>query len=168
MRNEIGFQLLAGGGLSTLRRSALTVEEFVPAGELLEAADAIVRVFHRIGNRHNRAKARLKWAIDKICPEAFLAEYRAERDKIRAEGGVPLVLPPQPAVPQRRAPPPRSRAPGYDAWAARVGRREAPGSRGRDPPDPRRHHRRAARSPRWSSVRRGQAAHHQRAEPVLR
>src|SRR5512144_2169573 len=31
---ELGFQLLAGGGLSTLRRSALTVEEFVPAGEL--------------------------------------------------------------------------------------------------------------------------------------
>lgn len=118
--DEIGFQLLAGGGLSTLRRSALTVEDFVPAGELLEAADAIVRVFHRIGNRHNRAKARLKWAIDKIGPEAFLAEYRAERDKIRAEGGVPLVLPPQPAVAQRRAPLAQiaSAEPGYAAWAA--------------------------------------------------
>jgi len=117
---EIGFQLLAGGGLSTLRRSALTVEDFVPAGELLEAADAIVRVFHRIGNRHNRAKARLKWAIDKIGPQAFLAEYHAERDKIRAEGGVPLVLPPQPAVPARRAPLAQlaSVEPGYDAWAA--------------------------------------------------
>jgi len=117
---EIGFQLLAGGGLSTLRRSALTVEDFVPAGELLEAADAVVRVFHRIGNRHNRAKARLKWAIDKIGAQAFLAEYHAERDKIRAEGGVPLVLPPQPAVPVRRAPLAQlaSVEPGYDAWAA--------------------------------------------------
>src|SRR4051812_3034646 len=116
---ERGFQLLAGGGLSTLRRSALTVEEFVPAAELLEAADAIVRVFHRIGNRNNRAKARLKWAIDKIGPEAFLAEYRAERDKIRAEGGVALVLPDQPEVPQRRAPLTQVAAqePGYDAWA---------------------------------------------------
>jgi sulfite reductase (NADPH) hemoprotein beta-component len=119
-RDQIGFQLLAGGGLSTLRRSALTVEDFVPAGELLEAADAIVRVFHRIGNRHNRAKARLKWAIDKIGPEAFLAEYHAERDKIRAEGGVPLVLPPQPATPLRRAPLAQVATldPGYDAWAA--------------------------------------------------
>ena len=117
---ERGFQLLAGGGLSTLRRSALTVEEFVPASELLEAADAIVRVFHRIGNRNNRAKARLKWAIDKIGAEAFLAEYRAERDKIRAEGGVPLVLPEQPEVPQRRAPLTQvaTQEPGYDAWAA--------------------------------------------------
>jgi sulfite reductase beta subunit-like hemoprotein len=118
--DEIGFQLLAGGGLSTLRRSALTVEEFVPAGELLEAADAVVRVFHRIGNRHNRAKARLKWAIDKIGAAAFVAEYRAERDKIRAEGGVPLVLPPQPEVAVRRAPLAQvaSFEPGYDAWAA--------------------------------------------------
>jgi sulfite reductase (NADPH) hemoprotein beta-component len=97
-----GFTLLAGGGLSTLRRSALVVEEFVPASEILEAADAIVRVFHRIGNRHNKAKARLKWAIDKIGPDAFLAEYRAERAKIREEGGVPLELPPQPENLARR------------------------------------------------------------------
>lgn len=135
---ERGFQVLAGGGLSTLRRSAITVEEFVPEAELLEAADAVIRVFHRIGNRHNRAKARLKWAIDKIGAEAFLAEYRAERERIRAEGGVPLVLPQQPAsvrspvdrrsredsdgpmVPTRRTllPLVQSAEPGYAAWAA--------------------------------------------------
>lgn len=117
--DELGFKVLAGGGLSTLRRSALTVEEFVPAGEVLEAADAVVRVFHRIGNRNNKAKARLKWAIDKVGPDAFLAEYRAERDKIRAEGGVPLVLPPQPVPPTRRAPLQQVQAtePGYEAWA---------------------------------------------------
>jgi sulfite reductase (NADPH) hemoprotein beta-component len=114
-----GFKVLAGGGLSTLRRSALTVEEFVPVAETFEAADAVVRVFHRIGNRHNKAKARLKWAIDKIGAEAFLAEYRAEREKIRAEGGVPLVLPPQPAVPAKR--PLLAQVgepdPGYAEWA---------------------------------------------------
>lgn len=114
-----GFKVLAGGGLSTLRRSALTVEEFVPLAETLEAADAVVRVFHRIGNRHNKAKARLKWAIDKIGPEAFLAEYRAEREKIRAEGGVPLVLPPQPAPPARKALLAQANEPeaGYAEWA---------------------------------------------------
>ncbi len=114
-----GFKMVAGGGLSTLRRSALTVEEFVPEDEILEAADALVRVFHRIGNRHNRAKARLKWAIDKIGVQAFLAEYRTERDKIRAEGGVPLVLPAQPPVTTRRAPLAQvsSTEPGYAEWA---------------------------------------------------
>jgi len=118
--DEIGFKLIAGGGLSTLRRSAIVVEEFVPAAEVLEASDAIVRVFHRIGNRHNRAKARLKWAIDKIGVDAFIAEYRAERDLIRAEGGVPLVLPPQPAPPVRRAALAQVTQPdeGYAEWAA--------------------------------------------------
>ena len=116
---EIGFQLVAGGGLSTLRRSALVVEEFVPAAELFEAADAIVRVFHRIGNRNNKNKARLKWAIDKIGADAFLAEYRKERETIRAEGGVPLVLPPQPEPPVRRAPLAQVTEPDehYAAWA---------------------------------------------------
>ncbi len=118
--DEIGFAVLAGGGLSTLRRSALTVEEFVPASELLEAADAVIRVFHRIGNRNNKAKARLKWAIDKIGPEAFVAEYQAERLKIKAEGGVRLELPPQPEPPRRRAALAQvgEKPEGYDAWAA--------------------------------------------------
>ena len=117
---ELGFQVLAGGGLSTLRRSAITVEEFVPVGQLLEAADAVIRVFHRIGNRHNRAKARLKWTIDKIGVPAFIAEYQAEREVIRAEGGVPLVLLDEPAPPVRRAALSQvsETEPGYAEWAA--------------------------------------------------
>jgi sulfite reductase beta subunit-like hemoprotein len=115
---DIGFQLVAGGGLSTLRRNAITVDEFVPAGEVLEAVEAVIRAFHRIGNRKNRAKARLKWTIDAIGPAAFVAEYQVERAAIRAEGGRALVLPPQP---QRR--PDRTLAQAvapradFDAWA---------------------------------------------------
>lgn len=115
---RIGFELTAGGGLATLRRSALSLEEFLPAEEILEAAEAVVRVFHRIGNRNNKAKARLKWAIDKIGPEAFRAEYRAEREVIRAEGGRPLVLPIQPPPPLPSLPQPAEPAPGFSGWAA--------------------------------------------------
>ncbi len=116
---EHGFQVIAGGGLSTLRRSAIVVEDFIPAGEVLEAADAVVRVFHRIGNRNNKAKARLKWAIDKIGAPAFLAEYRAERALIKSEGGVPLVLPAQPEPPAYHKGLPQLAPPldGYEAWA---------------------------------------------------
>lgn len=115
-----GFQVIAGGGLSTLRRSALTVEDFVPAGEVLEAAEAVVRVFNRIGNRGNIAKARLKWAIDKVGPDAFLGEYHAERARIRGDGGRPLTLPAQPVPPRPRAGLPQSPAAieGFEAWAA--------------------------------------------------
>jgi sulfite reductase beta subunit-like hemoprotein len=115
----LGFRVVAGGGLSTLRRSAITVEEFIPRDEILEAADAVVRVFHRIGNRHNKAKARLKWAIDKIGIPAFLAEYRAERETIKAEGGVRLELPAQPTPPVRRPllAQVQDADPGYSTWA---------------------------------------------------
>ena len=114
-----GFQVLAGGGLATLRRSALVVEDFIPADEILEASDAVVRVFHAIGNRHNKAKARLKWAIDKIGPAAFIAEYKAMRARIKDEGGVKLVLPAQPEPPKYQKGLPQLAPPldGYEAWA---------------------------------------------------
>jgi sulfite reductase beta subunit-like hemoprotein len=94
---QIGFQVVAGGGLSTLRRSAITVDDFVPAGEILEASEAIVRVFDAIGNRKNRAKARLKWAIDQIGKDAFIAKYREMREVIASEGGRPFDVVPSPA-----------------------------------------------------------------------
>ena len=138
--------------------------------ELFEAADAIVRVFHRIGNRNNRAKARLKWAIDKIGADAFIAEYHAERATIRAEGGVPLVLPPQPAPPPRR--PGLAQVTQPERGLRRVGRRFGPAAeadrilRGRRPPDPRRYHagavprgrrsRRAIRRRRGSAIERAE------------
>jgi sulfite reductase beta subunit-like hemoprotein len=113
-----GFKVVAGGGLSTLRRSAVTVYEFCPAAEILEAGEAVVRVFHRIGNRHNKAKARLKWAIDKVGLPTFLAEIAAERELIRGEGGRPLVLPEVPAPPTLRAPLPQlaEPLPGFEAF----------------------------------------------------
>jgi sulfite reductase beta subunit-like hemoprotein len=114
-----GFKVIAGGGLSTLRRSALVLEEFAPVDDILEIADAVVRVFHRIGNRNNKAKARLKWAIDKVGVDQFLADYRAEREAIRAAGGVALVLPAQPEPGARRAPLATvgDAEPGFDEWA---------------------------------------------------
>ncbi len=114
-----GFKLLAGGGLSTLRRSAITVEEFIPAAEILEAAEALVRVFHHHGNRDNRAKARLKYVIDRVGHEAFLALYQEQRALIRAEGGRPYTL--EPVAPPRlpsRLPLAGDPAPGFAAWAA--------------------------------------------------
>jgi sulfite reductase (NADPH) hemoprotein beta-component len=114
-----GFRVIAGGGLSTLRRSALTCEEFVPAEEICEAAEAVVRVFNRIGNRTNLNKARLKWAIDKVGTDEFLRQYHEEREKIRADGGRPYQLPAQPVPPVLRPPLPQpvAKRDGFDEWA---------------------------------------------------
>ncbi len=114
-----GFQIVAGGGLSTLRRSAIVLEEFVPAAELLEAAEAVVRVFHHHGNRDNRAKARIKWVIEKLGADKVRELYGEQRALIRAEGGRPYT--PQPVEPPRlptRLPLASTPAPGFEAWRA--------------------------------------------------
>ena len=86
-----------GGGLSSLRRAGILAHDFAPASEVLEVAEAVVRVFHRTGDRQHKHKARLKFVVEKLGPEAFLAEVRKEREVIRAEGGRPIgELPAQP------------------------------------------------------------------------
>lgn len=120
---EPGFQIVAGGGLSTLRRSAIVLEEFVPAAELLEAAEAVVRVFHHNGNRDNRAKARIKWVIEKLGADRVRELYQEQRALIRAEGGRPYT--PEPVRPPRlpaRLPLASTPAPGFAAWAAAAAR----------------------------------------------
>jgi sulfite reductase beta subunit-like hemoprotein len=91
-----GFKVYMGGGLATLRRAAILVHEFLPVTEVLEVSEAIVRTFHRIGNRKDKHKARLKWAIQKLGTQVFLDEYRKELAAVRAEGGRPLGVAPAP------------------------------------------------------------------------
>ena len=82
-----GFRVTLAGGLSTLRRAGILAHEFAPAEEVLEIAEAVVRVFNRTGNRKRRDKARLKFVVETLGAEKFLSEYWKEREVIRAEGG---------------------------------------------------------------------------------
>ncbi|MFL5306943.1 MAG: nitrite/sulfite reductase, partial [Polyangia bacterium] len=91
-----GFKVYMGGGLSTLRKAAILVHEFLPVTQVLEVSEALVRTFHRIGNRKDKHKARLKWAIQKLGTPAFLAEYQKDLEAVRAEGGRPLGVAPAP------------------------------------------------------------------------
>ncbi|MBI3099859.1 MAG: nitrite/sulfite reductase [Planctomycetes bacterium] len=86
-----GFRLTIGGGTAVLPRSGFVAHEFLPATEVLEAAEAVVRVFHRIGDPKDRHRARLKYVIERLGQEAFLREYEREREAIRSEGGRPLI-----------------------------------------------------------------------------
>ncbi len=100
-----GFLVLGGGGLSTLPRSAPVLVQFLPAGELLGLSEAVVRVFHREGDRKNKKKARLKWVIQRLGFPAFRDAVLAEWAAIRATGAPPLPFDPQ-EPPVEPAPPP--------------------------------------------------------------
>ncbi len=91
-----GFRVYMGGGLSTLRKAGILVHEFLPVTEVLDVSEAVVRTFHRLGNRKDKHKARLKWAIQKLGAAAFVEEYKKDLAAVRAEGGHPLAVAPAP------------------------------------------------------------------------
>lgn len=73
LRNgEQGFQMRTGGGTSILARIGYTLYDFVPLREYLKVSEAVLRIFNRQEElRANRARARLKFLIDRIGIDAF-------------------------------------------------------------------------------------------------
>lgn len=78
---ERGFRVTVGGGTATLPVSGAVLRDFLKAPELLGLAEAIVRVFHRDGDREHRQKARMKYLIRKVGFESF----RSRVDEVFAE-----------------------------------------------------------------------------------
>ena len=115
-----GFKVLAGGGLSTSPQNAYTLHEFAPEADLPIIAEAVAQLFDRVGNRANRARARLKYAVKKLGFEAFHAQYLEILAEIRAlhPNGVPFRVGSveSNAPPARPAVTPVSASPGFEAW----------------------------------------------------
>jgi sulfite reductase beta subunit-like hemoprotein len=119
-----GFRLTVGGGTSILPTSGRTLIEFVPAGEMLEMAEAIVRVYARFGDYEHRQRNRMKFLIRTMGWEAWSTAVFEAREEVRREGGVRLPF--DPDVPPEPAQRPRSSSgvarvsagPGFAAWRA--------------------------------------------------
>ncbi|MCC5924322.1 MAG: nitrite/sulfite reductase [Crocinitomicaceae bacterium] len=76
--DEHGFKVLLAGGLGSQPREADVVYEFLPAERIIPFTAAVLRIFDRHGERVRRLKARLKFLINEIGLEAFLAEVEKE------------------------------------------------------------------------------------------
>ena len=74
-----GFKLFVGGGLGAVPHPAKIFDEFVPEEELLPLSQAMGRVFARLGEKKNRAKARVKFLIAKLGIEEFKRLVLEER-----------------------------------------------------------------------------------------
>jgi sulfite reductase beta subunit-like hemoprotein len=81
-----GFRLTAGGGTATMPKSGRVLYEFLPSGEILAVAEAILRVFHRLGNRKDKAKARMKFLIAELGWEGWKREFESSFEEVRNEG----------------------------------------------------------------------------------
>ena len=80
-----GFQVLVGGGLGSLPHQAKLYSDFLPAEEMLPLAQAISRVFAKLGEKKNRAKARMKFLIAKLGLDDFKRLVEEERGKLPAD-----------------------------------------------------------------------------------
>jgi len=74
-----GFKVYVGGGLGAVPQQARLMYEFLPQEELLPLSQAISRVFGRLGEKKNRARARIKFLIQKLGVEEFRRLVEEER-----------------------------------------------------------------------------------------
>jgi len=88
-----GFAVYAGGSLGPQPMIGVLVEEFIGADEVFAVVEAIKRLFDRLGDRNNKHAARLRYVLKRLGAEAFVAEYRKEREAVRRDGLVGQVPP---------------------------------------------------------------------------
>jgi sulfite reductase (ferredoxin) len=87
-----GFAVYAGGGLGAQQAAAVQIEEFIEPNAVPLVAEAIERVFDRLGDRVNKNRARLRFVVRRLGADAFLTEYRREKATLQSEGlGAPVV-----------------------------------------------------------------------------
>jgi sulfite reductase (NADPH) hemoprotein beta-component len=77
-KGEIGFRVLAGGGLGRTPMIGHVMREFLPWPHLLTYLEAILRVYNRHGRRDNIHKARIKILVKERGPDRFRGEVEAE------------------------------------------------------------------------------------------
>lgn len=121
-----GFFVTAGGGTSILCASGGVLHEFLPAAELLRAAEAVLRVFHRLGDYEHKQRNRMKFLIRALGWERWRGEYNAELAVAR--GRVPaLAIDPPGAEPRPDRPSVSSPSAGHIVNRVTAGRVTGPG-----------------------------------------
>ena len=83
---ELGFEILAGGGLGRTPIIGQVVREFLPREHLLSYLEAIMRVYNLEGRRDNLTKARIKILVRSLGIEEFKRRVESEWASIRDTG----------------------------------------------------------------------------------
>jgi sulfite reductase (NADPH) hemoprotein beta-component len=83
---QLGFEILAGGGLGRTPIIGQVVRDFLPREHLLSYLEAILRVYNLEGRRDNLTKARIKILVKSLGIETFKKRVEAEWALIRDNG----------------------------------------------------------------------------------
>jgi sulfite reductase (NADPH) hemoprotein beta-component len=80
---EVGFRILAGGGLGRTPILGHVIRDWLPREHLFSYLDAILRVYNRYGRRDNIYKARIKILVKERGPQQFAKEVEAEWEHLK-------------------------------------------------------------------------------------
>ncbi len=86
-----GFRVTAGGGTAIMTTSAGLLHEFLPASEILRVAEAVLRVFARLGDYEHKQRNRMKFMIKALGWTRWREEYDRELAAGRLRGQVPTL-----------------------------------------------------------------------------
>jgi sulfite reductase (NADPH) hemoprotein beta-component len=86
-----GFRVTVGGGTAIMPTSAGLLHEFLPASEILRVAEAVLRVFHRLGDYEHKQRNRMKFLIKALGWTRWREEYDRELAACRLRGQVPTL-----------------------------------------------------------------------------
>ncbi len=84
----LGFRVLVGGGMGRTPVTATVIREFLPADQVLNYLEAVVRVYNRWGRRDSLYKARIKILV-KAEGQRYIDEVDTEYLDIVAKDGAP-------------------------------------------------------------------------------
>ena len=98
-----GFKVVVGGGTAILVNTATVLYDFLPVEEMFNVAEAVLRVFHRNGDRKHMQRNRMKFLIKSLGWDGWRTKFDAALAEFKAEGGA--VLPFEPAAPPVEAAP---------------------------------------------------------------
>ncbi len=88
---ELGFKVLVGGGMGRTPVIGTVIREFLPALEIMNYLEAVVRVYNRWGRRDNMYKARIKILV-KAEGQRYTDEVEAEYQQIITVDGAPHTI----------------------------------------------------------------------------
>ena len=88
---EVGFRVMAGGGMGRTPITGTVICEFLPWNQILNYLEAVVRVYNRWGRRDNIYKARIKILVKAEGPR-YIEEVEAEYQRILTQDGAPHTI----------------------------------------------------------------------------
>jgi len=80
-----GFEFWVGGGLGAIPHQAQLLKEFVTEDELLPTTQSVCRIFGELGEKENRARARIKFLITSLGIEKFRELVVEDLKKIKPD-----------------------------------------------------------------------------------